>query len=370
MNDLDYNPTLLIVDDDAGVRALLERLGRRRRAQLMADRDSARRHVLCGMIGRRPRMQELFGLVRRLAPHVRVTLVTGETGTGKELAARALHQLGPRGQRKFITVNCSAVVESLFESELFGHVRGAFRGATEQKQGLFEAADGGTLFLDEVGELPLSLQGKLLRTLDAGEVQRVGSLEPRKVDVHVIAATNRDLDAEVAAGRFRRDLLYRLNVVDVWLPPLRERREDIPLLTASLVMAASARFGKRLDGVTPAAEQALLAHDWPGNVRELRNVVERACMFADGTWLSTGDVLQALPSSLHSVAAPAARGPSPATVDVLCERGEIERVLTVCGGNVAAAARQLGMTRRSLYRRLDRYALHGGRTAPMTTTVQ
>ena len=160
MNDLDYNPTLLIVDDDAGVRALLERLGRRRRAQLMADRDSARRHVLCGMIGRRPRMQELFGLVRRLAPHVRVTLVTGETGTGKELAARALHQLGPRGQRKFITVNCSAVVESLFESELFGHVRGAFTGATEQKQGLFEAADGGTLFLDEVGELPLSLQGK------------------------------------------------------------------------------------------------------------------------------------------------------------------------------------------------------------------
>src|SRR5262249_44368429 len=184
-------------------------------------------------IGRSAQMQELFGMIRRLAPHLRTALITGETGTGKELVARALHKIGPRRDRRFVTVNCSAVVETLFESELFGHVRGAFTGATDHKPGLFEAADGGTLFLDEIGELPLSVQAKLLRVLELGEVHRVGSLEPRRLSVHVIAATNRDLRAEVTAGRFRSDLYYRLNIVEVRLPPLRGRRGSIPHLTAA-----------------------------------------------------------------------------------------------------------------------------------------
>ena len=196
-------------------------------------------------------------MIRRLAPHVRTALITGETGTGKELVARALHRIGPRRDRRFVTVNCSAVVETLFESELFGHVRGAFTGATENKPGLFELADGGTLFLDEIGELPLTVQAKLLRVLELGEVHRVGSLEPRRVNVHVIAATNRDLRAEVAAGRFRSDLYYRLNIVEVKLPPLRDRREDIPYLTAAFVRERRERLQKPLAGLTPGAERLL-----------------------------------------------------------------------------------------------------------------
>ena len=190
-------------------------------------------------------MQELFGIIRRLAPHVRTVLVTGETGSGKELVARALHRCGPRSGKRFVAINCSAVVETLFESELFGHVRGAFTGATDNKPGLFEVANGGTLFLDEIGELPQAMQAKLLRVLETGEVQRVGSVSPTNVDVHVVAATNRDLRAESAAGRFRSDLFYRLNVVELRVPALRERREDIPYLTAAFVRAIQPRVSTR-----------------------------------------------------------------------------------------------------------------------------
>src|SRR5262249_7529803 len=205
----------------------------RRRRLLSIESDVARRLEFGGMIGRGPAMQELFGMIRRLAPHVRTALITGETGTGKELVARALHRTGPRHDRRFVTVNCSAVVETLFESELFGHVRGAFTGATDNKPGLFELADNGTLFLDEIGELPMAVQAKLLRVLELGGVPRVGSRDPRRGNVHVIAAPNRDLGGGVAAGRFRSDLYYRLNIVEVRLPPLRDRHEDIPYLTAA-----------------------------------------------------------------------------------------------------------------------------------------
>ena len=240
-------------------------------------------------------MQEVFGLIRRLAPHVRTALITGETGTGKELVARALHKLGPRSTKRFVTVNCSAVVETLFESELFGHVRGAFTGATEHKAGLFETADGGTLFLDEVGELPLPVQAKLLRVLEEGEVQRVGSLEPQQVDVRLIAATNRDLLAEVAAGRFRNDLYYRLNIVEIRLPPLSERREDIPYLTAAFVRelrAALQQAARRTDArrraaargrdvgrQRPSASQRDRTRLHPGGrrLRQRRRSVRRAC---------------------------------------------------------------------------------------------
>ena len=202
------------------------------------------------MIGRSPAMRELFSVINRLAPRARTVLVTGETGTGKELVAHALHTLGPRLAKNMITVNCSAVVETLFESELFGYVRGAFTGATADKVGVFEAANGGTVFLDEVGELPAGAQAKLLHTLENGELQRVGSVELKKVDVRVVAATNRRLDVAIAAGRFGADLYYRLNVVEIAVPPLRERSEDIPYLTAAFVRRFSKEFAKAITGLT------------------------------------------------------------------------------------------------------------------------
>jgi DNA-binding NtrC family response regulator len=332
----------------------------RRRSLLSIEGDLARRLEFCGMIGRGPVMQELFGMIRRLAPHVRTALITGETGTGKELVARALHKTGPRRERRFVTVNCSAVVETLFESELFGHVRGAFTGATDHKPGLFELADGGTLFLDEIGELPLAVQAKLLRVLELGEVHRVGSLDPRRVNVHVIAATNRDLRAEVAAGRFRSDLYYRLNVVEVKLPALKDRREDIPYLTAAFVRDTSERLQKPLLGLTPGAERLLQQAPWDGNVRELRNVIERACILADGDFITERELAVSMPvlQVPAGVPQPAAAQPS-ADTDLLVnvEREHIQRALMRANGNKKAAARMLGLSRRALYRRLERLDL-------------
>jgi DNA-binding NtrC family response regulator len=343
----------------ASVRDELER----RRSLLSIESDIARRLEFCGMIGRCPLMQELFGMIRRLAPHVRTALVTGETGTGKELVARALHKLGPRRDRRFITVNCSAVVETLFESELFGHARGAFTGATENKPGLFELADGGTLFLDEIGELPLTVQAKLLRVLELGEVHRVGAIEPREVNVHVIAATNRDLRAEVSAGRFRSDLFYRLNIVEIRIPALRDRREDIPYLTAAFVRETSERLRKPLLGLTPGAERLLASAVWEGNVRELRNVIERACILTDADFITDRELAVSMPPA-HA-AAMRQPGPLPVAVasvqdhDLLVnvEREHIQRALVRANGNKKAAARMLGLSRRALYRRLERLDL-------------
>jgi DNA-binding NtrC family response regulator len=316
------------------------------------------------MIGRGPVMQELFGMIRRLAPHVRTALITGETGTGKELVARALHSTGPRRDRRFVTVNCSAVVETLFESELFGHVRGAFTGATENKPGLFEIADQGMLFLDEIGELPMTVQAKLLRVLELGEVHRVGSLEARKVNVHVIAATNRDLRAEVAAGRFRSDLYYRLNIVEVKLPPLRDRREDIPYVTAAFVRETAERLKKPLVGLTPGAERMLACAPWDGNVRELRNVLERACILADGEFVTERELAVSMPgvplmspSSGGGSGDGSVRTGSDADLLVTVEREHIQRALVRANGNKKAAARMLGLSRRALYRRLERLDL-------------
>src|SRR5689334_14986768 len=339
----------------ASVREEIER----RRNLLSIETDVARKLEFAGMIGRGPVMQELFGLIRRLAPHIRTALITGETGTGKELVARALHKTGPRRERRFVTVNCSAVVETLFESELFGHVRGAFTGATDHKPGLFELADGGTLFLDEIGELPLAVQAKLLRVLELGEVHRVGSLDPRRVNVHVIAATNRDLRMEVAAGRFRSDLYYRLNVVEVKLPALKDRREDIPYLTAAFVRDTSERLQKPLLGLTPGAERLLGAAPWDGNVRELRNVIERACILADADFITERELAVSMPVlQLPSNGAVSAEQASQdADLLVTVEREHIQRALLRANGNKKAAARMLGLSRRALYRRPERHDL-------------
>jgi len=308
-------------------------------------------------------MQQMFDSIRRLAPHVRTALITGETGTGKELVAGALHKLGGRRDRKYIACNCSAIVETLFESELFGHMRGAFTGATDNKTGLFEAADGGTLFLDEVGELPAAVQSKLLRVLETGEVQRVGSLQSKTVDVRIIAATSRDLHTEAGAGRFRSDLFYRLNVIELRLPPLRERSEDIPYLTAAFIREFASKFGKPIEGLSPEAERALMTRAWLGNVRELRNVLERSCMLAEGPVLTERDIQGALPleAGVHRPqrGTPDTGGEDRTlTQDLhLVERDHIVRVLAEAQGNKRAAAERLGLSRRTLYRRLERYHL-------------
>jgi DNA-binding NtrC family response regulator len=331
----------------------------RRRTLLKFEGDAARHAEFCGMIGRGPAMLEVFDLIRRLAPHARTALVTGETGTGKELVVRALHTLGPRSSNRLVTVNCSAVVETLSESELFGHVRGAFTGAAETKTGLFETADAGTLFLDEVGELPLPVQAKLLRVIENGEMQRVGSIDTRKVDVRIIAATNRDLRAEVAAGRFRGDLYYRLNIAEIALPPLRDRREDIPYLTASFVRQCAGRFSKLLTGLTPGAERILAEARWDGNVRQLRNVLERGCMLAREEFITEADLACVMEQS-SAAPAPVAAAPErelPAPL-VEIERDHIIKTLEQVRGNKAVAARLLGISRRALYRQLERHGLH------------
>ncbi len=340
----------------------------RRLSVLAAEATMAKQLEFCGMVGRAPAMQELFSLIRRLAPHVRTALITGDTGTGKELVARALHRLGPRRHRRFVTVNCSAIVETLFETELFGHVRGAFTGATEGKAGIFEFADGGTLFLDEVGELPPAVQSKLLRALESGEVQRVGSLEARTVDVHVLAATNRDLHADVEAGRFRADLYYRLAVIELKVPALRDRLEDIPYLVAAFVSEFSKALGKRLAGVTAEAERQLVSGRWDGNVRELKNTIERSCILARGSVVTECDLVdgasadrKARPSRRASTTGPATAdagpvaGPADPRLLSLVERDHVLHVLQQTGGNKKAAAEILGISRRSLYRLLEQH---------------
>ncbi len=328
--------------------------GQRRRQVAALESDLVRHARFHGMIGRSPVMVELFGLIRRIAPHFTTALITGETGSGKELVARALHALSKRKDRPFVTLNCSAVVETLFESELFGHTRGAFTGATDARAGLFEKANGGVIFLDEVGELPAPVQAKLLRVLEDGEMARVGSSEALHVDVRVIAATNRVLEREVQDGRFRADLYYRLHVVNLQVPALRERRDDILLIARAFVEDFSKDFGKTITGFTPEAEQLLQSHDWPGNVRELRNVLGRACMLVDGDWIDGPDVVLGRPL--------ATRGPSnimPGTGPVRpiqeVERDEILRALDETNGNKKEAARRLGISRRALYRRLEKF---------------
>ena len=317
-----------------------------------------------GILGRSEPIQDLVELINTVAPTDATVLITGESGTGKERVARAIQSVSIRRDKPFVTVNCAALNESLLESELFGHERGAFTGADRRRDGRFVQADGGTLFLDEIGELPLLLQAKLLRALQQGEIQRVGSDTPLIVDVRVIAATNRDLRAEVAAGRFREDLFYRLNVIGVEVPSLRERAEDIPLLATVFLERFSLLNRKEIKGFTPQAMDALLKYAWPGNVRELENAVERAAILCLGEYVTERELPLAVARSAREEVAvsvlDAGEGPEEnMTLDEM-EKAAILRTLQDTGDNKSEAARRLGITRATLHNKLRRYDLDPG----------
>ncbi|MFO0725900.1 MAG: sigma 54-interacting transcriptional regulator [Myxococcota bacterium] len=303
------------------------------------------------LLGRSPRMREVFGLLERAAPHDHTVLLIGETGTGKEGAAEAIHQESRRSQGPFVVVDCASIPRDLLESELFGHVRGAFTGAVSDRIGAFESAQGGTLFLDEIGELDLSLQPKLLRVLERREIRRVGSSEARQVDVRIVAATNRDLRSEVNNRRVRSDLYYRLAVLEIRIPPLRERVEDLPLLVDALATRAGASPEQR---PSAAVLEELATHHWPGNVRELRNFVERWLTWPDqaGARLSQPPAEAAAPPEL-SLTLKVARE----RWNARCEREYLSELLKKHGGNVSAAARDAGVDRMHFYRRLWMYGL-------------
>jgi len=319
-----------------------------------------------GIVGHSLLMFDMFSRIRRVAPHFRTLLVIGETGTGKELVARALHHLSPASKGNFVVLNCSAVVETLFESELFGHVKGAFTGAAYDKPGLFEHASGGTLFLDEIGDMPLSTQAKLLRVLQNQEVLRVGSLSARKVDTRVIAATNQDLRAAVAAKRFREDLYYRLSMVEIRAPRLADRKDDLALLERHFIARFTAQYGKTIRGLTHRAQLVLAQHTWPGNVRELENALGHAAMMVMGEAIDVQD----LPEYLRAPAAHWAPDNGPGAMgDPLPELGALEdherqlvvRALEAAGGNQSQAARLLRIGRDALRYKLKKYNLtdHG-----------
>jgi DNA-binding NtrC family response regulator len=317
---------------------------------LRLDREMVDACQFEGMVGRSPLMLEVFARIRRVAPHFRTMLVTGSTGTGKELVAQALHRLSPAARGKFAVCNCSALVENLLESELFGHVRGAFTGAIQDKPGLFEYADGGTLFLDEIGELSLPAQAKLLRVLQNRQVQRVGSPATRSVDVRVIAATHRDLKAMVHDGQFREDLYYRLAIVEITLPSLASRREDLPLLQRFFIEKYAADYKKPITGITRRTQTRMAAYPWPGNIRELENVIGNACMMTDSSLIDIDD----LPESLRSPIKP-----DMSTDEILLpleevQRRHIARVLEAVGGHRARAAEILGIGRATIYQMLSK----------------
>jgi DNA-binding NtrC family response regulator len=308
------------------------------------------------MIGQSPRMQRIFRLIAKVAPTESTVLITGESGTGKEMVATAIHLQSRRAHRPFITVNAAAVPESLFESELFGHVRGAFTGAVSDRPGLLRQAHGGTLFLDEVAEMPLAVQVKLLRALQSGEVRPVGGADATHVDVRIIAATNRDLPRALAEGRLRQDLYYRLSVFTIEMPPLRERREDIPLLATFFRQRYARRIGKRVDRFTDRAQYYLMRYDYPGNVRELENAIERAVTLADHGEITHLDLPPALREAPVRMLPQGDSFPYRADMSLSdLEAEHIRRALIHFAGNTTRAARSLGISRSTLWRKMKQY---------------
>lgn len=320
----------------------------------MLRREVSEHFVYSELVGRSRAMQKIFELIEKVAPTPATVLITGESGVGKEVVARAIHMRSQRRDRVFLPVNCSAIPETLLESQLFGYVKGAFTGATSSQDGLFQRARGGTIFLDEIGEMPVSLQPKLLRAIEEKQVLPVGSTNPVNVDVRIIASTNRDLRAEVEGGRFREDLYYRLNVFFIHIPPLRERREDIPLLVEHLIRRHNREMKKNYKGVDNATMRVLMGLPWKGNIRELDNFLERAMILGDGEWITSGDL-------------PGREIPQPevhqnGTLDEAlkeCERLHIQRVLEKAAGDKKRAAEILGLSLSTLYRKLERLGILG-----------
>ena len=346
----------------ARVERLLEDSTQRARA-VELERELLEQSTFEGIIGRSPQMWEMFSRVRRIAPHYQSVLITGETGTGKDLVARALHRLSPVASGNFVVLNCSAVVETLFESELFGHVKGAFTGADRDKAGLFEHANGGALFLDEIGDMPLATQAKMLRALQNHEILRVGSLVPRKVSVRVIAATNADLRTAIAEKRFREDLYYRLSMVEIHVPTLMERKEDVPLLIRHFIGKYAMQYSKRVTGVSRRAQIVLSRYHWPGNVRELENVLGHACMMANGDLIDVSDlpdyvkgVGRTAPSPMDEIfTAPPGEGALNALEEH--ERMLIVKAFEQAGNNQSQAARLLRIGRDALRYKLKKYKI-------------
>jgi DNA-binding NtrC family response regulator len=352
MGAVDYVTKPFHIED---LRARLERVAR----DLDLDRENRllreqlrSKPGFGGMIGVSAKMQRVYKMIEKVSQHEYPVLILGESGTGKELVARSVHYSGPRKERPFAPVDCSSLVPTLIESELFGYVKGAFTGAMQSKQGLLEAAQGGTLFLDEIGDMPVDLQAKLLRSLQEREVKPVGSTERRHINVRIIAATNRDLEAAIRTGGFRQDLYFRLNVVQIKLPPLRERKSDIQLLVTSFLEKFSDPHGPPR-AISDDAMRRLIAYDWPGNVRELENAIERAVAMGSGPIVHVGD----LPSNLHYPASERVPDKDELLPMEELERRAILRTLRETGGDKLAAARMLGIGKTTLYRKLKQYQM-------------
>ena len=341
---------------------------RLRRENLDLKRSVEESYRFGDIIGKSPEMLEIFNLVSRVAPSKASVLIIGESGTGKELIAKAIHEWSPRAGRPFVPINCTAMPENLLESEMFGHVRGSFTGAVANKPGLVEAAHTGTLFLDEVGELPLSIQAKLLRFLQEREFRRVGSNEDKKVDVRVITATNKKLEREIESGNFREDLYYRLNVIRIRLPPLREREEDVPILISHFLKKFAAEQGKEISKVSSLAMRVLCKYGYPGNVRELENIIERCVTLEQSDQLTAENLPPRLAESAGNASSQADADIPPNGIDLnrtmeIMEKKLIVRALEMTGGNRSRAARLLGISFRSLRYRLVKLGMDQDETA-------
>ncbi len=337
--------------------AVLKKALEKRRLLIETDllRQRVRqRYQFQSIIGDSPQLQSVFDVVKRAAPTKATVLILGESGTGKELIAQALHEESPRKNKPFVKVNCAALSETLLESELFGHEKGSFTGAAARREGRFEVADGGSLLLDEIGEVSPAIQIKLLRVLQNREFERVGGNQTIKVDVRLIAATNKDLAAEVKAGRFREDLYYRLNVVAVTLPPLRDRKGDIPALVNHFIDKFAKAYDKSITGLTPGTLNALLSHSWPGNVRELENAVERAVVLAKTKDLTADDLPSSMSGPRPTAAASGSLIPGATMLDI--EREAILRTMAMVDGSTARTAEVLGISIRKIQYRLKEYS--------------
>ncbi|MFQ5598016.1 MAG: sigma-54 interaction domain-containing protein [Nitrospiria bacterium] len=310
----------------------------------------ADKYTVHGITSRNPAMLDIFSFLRHIAPYYRMVLITGETGTGKEVIAKALHASSPAAERPFVTANCGGWVESLIESELFGHTKGAFTGADRDKAGLFETAGDGALFLDEIGELPLSFQAHLLRVLQNGEYRKLGSQTVAKARCRIIAATHRPLEDEVKAGHFREDLYFRITPLVIKVPPLRDRMDDLLLLARVILNRFNQRTGKRVNGISRPAQTALMAYDWPGNIRELENTIERAAM------LTTESFIRAEDFPKHLTAHPETEAPPPLSL-ADAEKNHIKHILDLKQGNRTHASAVLGISRRALIRKIEKYGL-------------